>query len=153
MTDSFDVVSVRATNLHGDSAETRYNIGRCHVKIGEAANETGVTVKAIRHYEAVGLLGVVERDGSYRDFSADDLERLRLIAHCRDLGFGLPEIRRVLELVADTKPSCPDPETMIGVVDDRLRAINEQIGRFQRLGERLEQTRAYLQRRLEAQRA
>src|SRR5437868_2450801 len=55
-----------------------------NMRIGEAASETGVTVKAIRHYEAVGLLGVLERDGSYRDFSADDLERLRLIAHCRD---------------------------------------------------------------------
>jgi MerR family copper efflux transcriptional regulator len=122
------------------------------VRIGEAASETGVTVKAIRHYEAVGLLGVLERDGSYRDFSDDDLERLRLIAHCRDLGFGLPEIRRVLQIVADARPSCPDPEAMIDVVDGRLRAITEQIARFQQLSERLEHTRAYLQRRLEAQR-
>jgi MerR family copper efflux transcriptional regulator len=123
------------------------------VRIGEAASETGVTVKAIRHYEAVGLLGVLERDGSYRDFSADALERLRLIAHCRDLGFGLPEIRRVLQIVADARPSCPDPEAMIDVVEGRLRAINEQIARFQQLSKRLEHTRAYLQRRLEAQRA
>jgi DNA-binding transcriptional MerR regulator len=123
------------------------------VRIGEAASEAGVTAKAIRHYEAVGLLRVLERDGSYRDFSVDDLERLRLIAHCRDLGFGLPEIRRVLQIVADARPSCPDPEAMIDVVDGRLRAINEQIARFQRLCERLEHTRAYLQRRLEAQSA
>lgn len=124
-----------------------------NVRIGEAASETGVTVKAIRHYEAVGLLGLLERDGSYRDFSANDLERLRLIAHCRDLGFGLPEIRQVLQIVADARPSCPDPEAMIDVVDGRLRAINEQIARFQQLSERLEHTRAYLQRRLEAQKA
>jgi MerR family transcriptional regulator, copper efflux regulator len=52
-----------------------------NMRIGEAASETGVTVKAIRHYEAVGLLGILERDGSYRDFSADDFERHRLIAH------------------------------------------------------------------------
>jgi DNA-binding transcriptional MerR regulator len=95
-----------------------------NVRIGEAASETGVTVKAIPHYEAVGLLGVLERDGAYREFSADDLERLRLIAHCRDLGFGLPEIRRVLQIVADAQPSCPDPEAMIDVVDGRLRAIS-----------------------------
>jgi len=75
-----------------------------------------------------------------------------LIAHCRDLGFGLPEIRRVLQIVADARPSCPDPEAMIDVVDGRLRAINEQIARFQQLSERLEDTRAYLRRRLEAQR-
>lgn len=119
------------------------------MKIGEAASETGVTVKAIRHYEAVGLLGVLERDGAYRDFSADDLERLRLIAHCRELGFGLPEIHEVLRIVADARPSCPDPQAMMDVVDGRLRAIHEQIARFQQLSERLERTRAYLQRRLE----
>lgn len=123
------------------------------MRIGEAASETGVTVKAIRHYEAVGLLRALERDGSYRDFSADDLERLRLIAHCRDLGFGIPEIRRVLQVVADAQPSCPDPAAMIDVVDDRLRAIKEQIARAQQLSEGLERTRAYLQRRLEAQKA
>jgi DNA-binding transcriptional MerR regulator len=120
------------------------------MRIGEAASETGVTVKAIRHYEAVGLLGILERDGSYRDFSADDLDRLRVIAHCRDLGFGLPEIRRVLEIVADARPDCPDPEAMMDVVDGRLRVIHEQIARLRRLGERLEHTRAYLQRRREA---
>ncbi|HUQ06578.1 MAG TPA: MerR family transcriptional regulator [Kofleriaceae bacterium] len=123
------------------------------MRIGEAASKTGVTVKAIRHYEAVGLLGVLERDGSYRDFSADDLARLRLIGHCRDLGFGLPEIRRVLQILAEARPACPDPEAMLDVVDRRLRAINEHIARLQQLGERLEHTRAYLQRRLEVQRA
>ena len=123
------------------------------MKIGKAASETGVTVKAIRHYEAIGLLGALERDGSYRDFSDDDLERLRLIAHCRDLGFGLPEIRQVLQIVADARPSCPDPEAMIDVVDGRLRAINEQIARFQQFSERLEHTKAYLQRRLEVRKA
>lgn len=123
------------------------------MRIGEAASETGITVKAIRHYEAIGLLGVLERDGSYRDFSADDLERLRLIAHCRDLGFGLPEVRRVLQIVADARPSCPDPEAMIDVVDGQLRAIKEQMARFQRLSERLEHTRAYLQLRLDARSA
>ncbi|HEX5657021.1 MAG TPA: MerR family DNA-binding protein [Polyangiales bacterium] len=120
---------------------------------GEAASETGVIVKAIRHYEAVGLLGVLERDGSYRDFSTADLERLRVLAHCRDLGFGLPEIGQVLQFVADARPSCPDPEAMIDIVERRLRAINEQIARFQQLSERLEHTRAYLQRRLEVQKA
>jgi MerR family transcriptional regulator, copper efflux regulator len=123
------------------------------MRIGQAASETGVSVKAIRHYEAVGLLGVLERDGSYRDFSADDLERLRLIAHCRDLGFGLPEIRQMVQIIAEARPSCPDPEAMRDVVDGRLRAVNAQIVRLQQRSERLEHTRAYLQRRLDAQKA
>ena len=54
------------------------------MQIGEAARATGLTVKAIRHYEAIGLLHV-ERSGVYRDFSADEIERLRIIARCRSL--------------------------------------------------------------------
>jgi hypothetical protein len=42
---------------------------------------------------------------------------------------------------------------MIDVVEGRLRAVNEQIARFQQLSARLEHTRAYLQGRLAAQRA
>jgi DNA-binding transcriptional MerR regulator len=121
------------------------------MKIGDAAREAGVTVKAIRHYESVGLLGEVERAGSYRDFSATDLERLRLIAHCRELGFSLREIAQVAHLVAEAKPSCPQPKAMIRLVERRLRAIDEELIRLQEVSAQLGNTRAYLQRRLEEQ--
>jgi DNA-binding transcriptional MerR regulator len=120
------------------------------MRIGEAARETGTTVKAIRHYEALGLLGTLPRDGRYRELSTDDLARLRLITHCRELGFSLAEIRKVIGLVVDAEPSCPDPEAMLQVVDRRLQAIGEQVDRLRQLGERLGTTRTYLQRRLTA---
>ena len=123
------------------------------MRIGEAARETGTTVKAIRHYEALGLLDTLRRHGRYRELSTDDLARLRLITHCRELGFGLPEIRQVIGLVVDAEPSCPDPAAMTQVVDRQLQAIREQVDRLQRLGERLDVTRAYLQRRLTASQA
>ncbi|MGE0401917.1 MAG: MerR family DNA-binding transcriptional regulator [Kofleriaceae bacterium] len=34
------------------------------MRIGEAARQTGVTVKAIRHYEAMGLLGSPEQNAA-----------------------------------------------------------------------------------------
>ena len=120
------------------------------MRIGEAARETGTTVKAIRHYEALGLLDTLSRHGRYRELSTDDLARLRLIAHCRELGFSLAEIRQVIGLVIDAEPFCPDPAAVIQVVDRRLQAIGEQVARLQRLGKRLDATRAYLQRRLTA---
>lgn len=38
--------------------------------IGEAAAASGVTVKGIRHYEAMGMLPGIRRTGSYRELSA-----------------------------------------------------------------------------------
>jgi MerR family copper efflux transcriptional regulator len=120
------------------------------VRIGQAARETGVTIKAIRHYEAVGLLTTLEREGRYRLLSSENVDQLRLIAHCRELGFTLREIREVLRATADAKPACPDPRTMLAVVDRRLRALDAQVARLQLLGKRLGATRAYLQRRQRA---
>jgi MerR family copper efflux transcriptional regulator len=120
------------------------------VRIGEAARETGVTIKAIRHYEAVGLLTTLEREGRYRRLSTENVDQLRVIAHCRGLGFTLREIREVLRAVADARPACPDPVTMLAVVERRLHAIDTQVARLQLLGKRLGAARTYLRRRRRA---
>lgn len=59
-------------------------------------------------------------------------------------------IREVLGAVAAAKPACPDPVTMLAVVERRLRALDAQVARLQLLGERLGAARAYLRRRRRA---
>ncbi len=49
--------------------------------------------------------------------------------------------------VAAAKPACPDPVTMLAVVERRLRALDAQVARLQLLGKRLGVARAYLRRR------
>ena len=69
------------------------------VRIQDVAAETGLTTRAIRYYEEIGLLEPAARsDGSYRLFDASDLERLRFIRELRDdAGFSLAQIGRLLE--------------------------------------------------------
>lgn len=67
------------------------------MRIGELAEATGLTVRALRHYEAVGLLEPVARtDSGYRRYDADDAERLYAIVALRRLGLSLGEIREML---------------------------------------------------------
>lgn len=68
-------------------------------RIQEAAAETGLTPRAIRYYEELGLLRPAARSGgAYRLYDADDLERLRFIKGLRDdAGFSLAEIAQLLE--------------------------------------------------------
>ena len=67
--------------------------------IGEAAKQSGVTAKMIRHYEAIGLIPQAQRtDGDYRLYAADDLHRLRFIRRARGLGFSIEEIAQLLSL-------------------------------------------------------
>jgi len=69
------------------------------LKIGEAARQTGVSAKMIRHYESLGLLpAVARRDNGYRMYSAQDLRVLGFIRRARGLGFSMAEIAELVGL-------------------------------------------------------
>ena len=69
------------------------------VTIGQAAQQSGVSAKMLRHYEALGLLGKVSRtDSGYRLYGSADVHTLRFIKRCRDLGFSIAEIGELVGL-------------------------------------------------------
>ncbi len=71
------------------------------MRIGELAGRAGVTVEAVRFYEARGLMPEPERlPNNYRDYTAKHLARLHFIHHCRLLGMSLDEIARLTQLAA-----------------------------------------------------
>ena len=69
------------------------------VHIGEAARQSGVSAKMLRHYESLGLLDRVHRtDSGYRLYSQADVHTLRFIKRARDLGFSMAEIGELVDL-------------------------------------------------------
>jgi MerR family transcriptional regulator, repressor of the yfmOP operon len=74
-------------------------LDRTLLKIQEVSAETGLTTRAIRYYEELGLLEPAARsEGAYRLYDASDLERLRTIKELRDeAGFSLAAIGQLLE--------------------------------------------------------
>ena len=62
------------------------------MKISEAEKETGLTAKAIRLYEEKGLISVERRDNSYREYSREDVNKLKQVKMFRELGIGISEI-------------------------------------------------------------
>jgi DNA-binding transcriptional MerR regulator len=67
------------------------------LSIGELARRSGLPVRTIRFWSDTGVLPPAERtDGGRRLYDAACLARLELIITLRELGLGLPEVRRVL---------------------------------------------------------
>ena len=69
------------------------------MNIGEAARQSGVSAKMVRHYESLGLLPQVQRsDSGYRQNSEAEVHTLRFIKRARDLGFSMAEIAELVSL-------------------------------------------------------
>jgi MerR family transcriptional regulator, thiopeptide resistance regulator len=77
--------------------------GPCY-KIQEFAELSGVTVKALRHYDRLGLLKPGRTGAGYRVYTARDLERLEQIVALKFLGIPLKRIKAVLDRAALTLP-------------------------------------------------
>ncbi|RJT21926.1 Cu(I)-responsive transcriptional regulator [Chakrabartia godavariana] len=100
------------------------------MNIGKAAQETGVSAKMIRYYEAQGLIRPADRtDGNYRDFSERDLNDLRFIRRARGLGFSIEEISRLLSLWRDDARPSREVKAMaqkhLEDLDARIREMRE----------------------------
>ncbi|MEN3541193.1 MerR family transcriptional regulator [Microbispora sp. ZYX-F-249] len=66
--------------------------------IGELARRTGLTVKAVRFYSDCGIVPPTGRSpAGYRLYDTGAAARLDLVRTLRDLGIGLPAIRRVVD--------------------------------------------------------
>lgn len=67
------------------------------MKIGEVAQLSGISARMLRHYDRIGLVSPAQRSANgYRDYSADDIDRLFQVESLRSLGLGLREIGPLL---------------------------------------------------------
>lgn len=89
--------------------------------VGKAAERAGVSRKAIRLWEAKGLLPAAERtEAGYRLFDEADLDVLLFIRRAKALGLTLEEINDILDLQRGGAQPC-------GRVTQMLDAHIEQI--------------------------
>ena len=63
----------------------------------EACARSGLTKKAVHYYESRGLLAPGVQSNGYRDYSEEDVARLREIATLRRLGVGGEQIGEILK--------------------------------------------------------
>jgi DNA-binding transcriptional MerR regulator len=107
------------------------------MKVGELARRTGLTVRTLHHYHAVGLLMPVRRSAAgYRIYGPPEVERLQRIVLLRRLGLSLAEIRDWMDR-ADVAPA--------DVIESHIERVEEECRRAQELLARLRSIRAGLE--------
>jgi MerR family transcriptional regulator, thiopeptide resistance regulator len=100
------------------------------LKVGDLARRTGLTVRTLHHYDAIGLLKPsLHNEAGYRLYTADDIVRLQQVLSLRQLGFSLEEVRNCLD-----RPGFSPLE----IVDLHLVQLREQIELQQKLCGRLQ---------------
>lgn len=106
-------------------------MGKNKLKIGEFSRLGRVTVRALRHYEEIGLLvpEIVDRWTGYRYYSVCQLQKIQNIMLLKGLGYSLEEIRELwdddthyptVESLEDKIKSC---EAQLEVLKERKRML------------------------------
>lgn len=99
--------------------------------IGDLSAQSGVKVPTIRYYEQIGLLAAPARtEGNQRRYDRPALDRLRFIAHARDMGFSMGSLKSMLRLSGHREAPCADVDAL---VQDHLAEVDERIERLTRL--------------------
>lgn len=105
------------------------------MKIGQLAERTGVSTKAIRYYEHIGVLPEPERSSNgYRSYSKTTADRIAFIQDAQTAGLSLVEIQMILDLRDGGEATCGH---VIGSLEAHLDALDRQMEDMRRTRERL----------------
>ena len=96
--------------------------------IGRLSKESGVKVQTIRYYEEIAMMPEPMRSGgNQRLYGDNEVARLKFIRHARDLGFGLPAIRELLELGDAPDAPCAHADE---IARRQLEQVEEKIAQL-----------------------
>ena len=91
------------------------------MKIGQVAQQAGVSVDTVRFYERRGVLPPAQRRPSgYREFSKSTVERIRTAKVLQDMGFTLDEVVDALHAHDTGGATCDSERWRLEAVVDRI---------------------------------
>ena len=109
---------------------------RTGMHIGKVAEQTGLSVDAIRFYERSGLLHEPDRsEGGYRLFKDTDVQALRFVRRAQELGLSLSEIKELILIRQKHDHACTHVRDLlaaklkqVGVKISELKMLEAELG-------------------------
>jgi DNA-binding transcriptional MerR regulator len=114
--------------------------------VGDLAKQTGKTVRAIHHYEELGLIEPIGRSkGHYRLFDPETPARIRWISKLQSLGLSLSEIRNLVR----GRQASPSAQQSAGqlreMYESKLIEVRDRLAELRTLEAELLASLAYLE--------
>jgi MerR family transcriptional regulator, Zn(II)-responsive regulator of zntA len=114
------------------------------MRIGELAERTGVSTKALRFYEEQGILPAPSRTSAgYRDYAPTAVDRVGFVRNAQTAGLTLAQIRQVLAVRDDGQAPC---RHVAGFVDERLAQVDQRLEELTATRRQLQALRRRVQR-------
>ena len=115
------------------------------LQVGDLAKITGKTVRAIHHYEELGLIEPVGRSkGHYRLFDAETPVRIRWISKLQSLGLSLGEIRALVRTRQATPSALQAAGQLRRMYEEKLVEVRSRLAELTALERELQASLAYL---------
>lgn len=97
------------------------------MNIGTVSEKSKLPAKTIRYYEEIDLLKPARAENGYRDYSDQDVHRLRFLQRSRSLGFSIEECRLLLSLYEDENRASSDVKALasekVSEIDRKIREL------------------------------
>jgi MerR family transcriptional regulator, copper efflux regulator len=111
------------------------------MRIGELAERAGISAKAIRYYEQIGIMTPPERSASgYRAFDEAALGRLGFVRAAQALGLTLGEIRQIIAFRDNGQAPCAHVTDLLqrhaADLEARIRELQQLRGELRQPAER-----------------
>jgi MerR family transcriptional regulator, mercuric resistance operon regulatory protein len=104
--------------------------------IGKLAKELNINVETVRFYQRKGLIKIPSKIyGPYREYTAHDLKRIRLILTLKGLNFKLDEIKTIFELLDRNAPA----KKLIPIIEYKIISLERKKVEIARSTEHLNQ--------------
>lgn len=127
------------------AAEAGESVEAPLLQVGDLARMAGKTVRAIHHYEELGLIEPVGRSkGHYRLFEREALVRIRWIHKLQALGLSLGEIRALVRSRHGSASAQQSADQLRRTYEAKLVEVRARVEELTALQRELEASVAYL---------
>jgi MerR family transcriptional regulator, copper efflux regulator len=125
--------------------EADVSLEQAPLRVGDLAKITGKTVRAIHHYEELGLIEPVGRSkGHYRLFDVETPVRVRWISKLQSLGLSLAEIRTLVKNRRASDSAQQSADQLRRMYEEKLSEVRARLTELSALERELEASLLYL---------